>query len=107
MKYELAADGVLWSDGTGKSSNFYVLKSKDAPPKLASQKKNVQPIMVIPNEPSANFNVFTCMILMLFVVMSPKAGAHSHRINEAANCRVHMHIFIHHRTIRVILAFVL
>jgi hypothetical protein len=76
LKFELAADGVLWSEGSGKTSNVYVLKSKDAPPSMASQQQNVQPVLIIPNEPSIDFTVFTSMILMLFVVMSPKAGDH-------------------------------
>jgi hypothetical protein len=52
LKFELAADGVLWSEGSGKTSNVYVLKSKDAPPSVASQQQNVQPVLIIPNEPS-------------------------------------------------------
>jgi hypothetical protein len=76
LKFELAADGVLWSEGSGQTSNVDVLKSKDAPPSMASQHQNVQPVLIIPNEPSTDFTVFTSMILMLFVVMSPKAGDH-------------------------------
>lgn len=74
IKCEVAADGVSWSDQTGRSSNFFVLKSKDAPPELASKQEHVHPLLIVPCE-SAEVTVFTVMVLMLFVVMSPKAGA--------------------------------
>lgn len=74
LKCEVAADGIQWSEQTGRNSNFYVLKSKDAPPHIASKEKYVQPLLIIPNE-KAPVTVFTVMVLMLFVVMSPMTGA--------------------------------
>jgi hypothetical protein len=73
VKCEVAADGLVWSEQTGRSSNFFVLKSKDAPPEIASKQKNVHPLLIVPNE-AARVTVFVVMVLMLFVVMSPKAG---------------------------------
>jgi hypothetical protein len=70
----VAADGIAWSERTGRNSNVYVIKSKDAPPELASKGKYVQPLILIPNE-SAPVAVFTVMIFMLFVVISPQCGA--------------------------------
>ena len=77
VKCEVAADGIQWSECTGRSSNFYVLKSKDAPAEVASKNKNVPPLIVIPNE-SHPVNVFTAMVLMLFVVLSPQPSEFLH-----------------------------
>jgi hypothetical protein len=74
LKCEVAADGVVWSEQTGRSSNFFVLKTKDAPPELASKQKHLHPLLIVPDE-AAPVAVFTVMVLMLFVVMSPKPGA--------------------------------
>jgi hypothetical protein len=84
LRCEVAADGLLWSEGTGHSSNFFVLKCKDAPPNIASQQKHVHPLLIVPTE-KGSITVFIVMILMLFVVMSSKSGAHvhcSHKIFE-------------------------
>jgi hypothetical protein len=73
VRLEAAADGVVWSQETGHSSTFFVLKSKDAPPNMASKQEYVYPVVIIPNE-TASVTVFMVMILLLFVVMTPKAG---------------------------------
>jgi hypothetical protein len=70
---EVAADGVLHSEATGHTSNFFVLKCKDLPPDMESRDENIHPLLIVPNE-KAPVTVFTVMILMLFVVMSPKSG---------------------------------
>jgi hypothetical protein len=75
VKCEVAADGVVWSEQTGRSSNVFVLKSKDCTPDIASKKQHVQPLLIVPSE-AASVTVFTVMVLTLFVAMSPKAGAY-------------------------------
>jgi hypothetical protein len=80
LRMEVAADGVVWSQETGQSSTFFVLKSKDAPPEMGSKQEYVYPVLIVPNEPKS-VTVFMVMILMLFVVMTPMAGAHTLLVN--------------------------
>lgn len=74
--FDLAADGVAWGAKKTHSVQFFILRSRDAPPELAQTMKNVWPLLVIPGpeEPKSGFSVFMAMILQLFATLTQTGG---------------------------------
>jgi hypothetical protein len=73
--FELAVDGVPWNKNTAYSSQFFVLRCKDAPPSLAHKMRNVQVVLIVPgpSEPKSMMP-FISMVQLLFSTMGARGG---------------------------------
>jgi hypothetical protein len=71
--FELAADGVPWNKNSSYSSQFFILRCKDAPPRLAHKMQNVQVVLVVPGprEPES-MAPYISMVQMLFSTMGAR-----------------------------------
>jgi hypothetical protein len=73
--FELAVNGVPWNKNTAYSSQFFILRCKDAPPHLAHKMRNVQVVLIVPDpsEPKSMMP-FISMVQLLFRTMGARGS---------------------------------